>query len=151
LKPTAHVAASAIVSASLYCFSKSPLIAGVSFLCGFLIDIDHIFDYIREYGLRANVKEFFRIFHETRFRKLFLIFHAWEWVPCLFVLAGNLEWNGLILGIGIGMFQHLLLDQIDNGFTAGGYFIVYRTIKRFSMEDIVLEAVVQRKREQKLG
>jgi hypothetical protein len=148
MKPSTHIAASAAISTSLLYTTKSELIAGASFFCGFLIDFDHVLDYIREYGFRNNAKDFFRIFHETRFNKLFLIFHAWELVIGLFLLAALSGYNELIIGISIGMFHHLLLDQIANGVTPWGYFIIYRAVKKFSTNDIVRDDVVQRKRMQ---
>ena len=141
-----HLAASAVVSTSVYLFTKSIVVTGVSFFCGFLLDIDHFLDYVREYGFRVNVKEFSCVFYETRFKKLFLIFHAWEWMAGLLIFAWFSGWNGIFLGLFIGTFHHLVLDQFGNGVTPQGYFFVYRVAKRFSMEDVVPEAEVMKRR-----
>ncbi|MBN1309144.1 MAG: hypothetical protein JXA18_14565 [Chitinispirillaceae bacterium] len=146
MKPAAHFAASAVVSASIYLSTKSVPVAGASFMCGFLIDVDHFLDYIREYGFRTDSKDFFRVFHETRFTKLVLFLHAWEWTIGLFFLAWFSGWNELILGSFVGVFHHLVLDQWANGATAWGYFFSYRAVKGFSMEAIMLKAMVERKR-----
>jgi hypothetical protein len=151
MKPSVHLAASAVVSASLFAVTKSPTIAGVSFLCGFLIDIDHFIDYFREYGFRINRKDFFRVFNETRFEKLWLVFHAWEWVFALFLLAIMSGWNEVVLGLLIGVVHHMVLDQIGNGVTAGGYFIVYRAINRFVVKSVVPEDALRRQRKQTDG
>ena len=148
MKPAAHLAISAVVSASIYLSIKSVSVAGASFIGGFLLDVDHFLDYIREYGFRADSKEFFRVFYETRFNKLVLFLHAWEWAIGLFFLAWFFSWNELILGSFIGVFHHLVVDQLANGATVWGYFFIYRAAKRFSMKDIVLKAVVNRKRKQ---
>lgn len=129
MKPSSHLIASAVVSTSIYMQTKSETVSIVSFLSGFLIDIDHCIDYVREYGFKTDVKEFFRIFHETRFKKLFLVFHAWEWLPLLLFLAWFYQWNEIILGVFIGVFHHLILDQFANGFSVWGYSIIYRAKK----------------------
>lgn len=146
MKPTAHLAASVLLSATLYFATKSIVVSTVSFFSGFLIDADHLLDYIREYGFRIDIKEFFRLFHETRFKKLLLIFHAWEWVLVLLILAALLKWNRFILGVTIGVFQHLVFDQMRNGVTPWGYFFIYRATKKFSVTDIVTDAALCKKR-----
>jgi hypothetical protein len=146
LKPAAHLTVSTIVSTALYIVTKSATIAGVSFFCGFLLDLDHFLEYVREYGFRAKFRDFFRIFHETRFEKLLLVLHAWEWVVALFFLAWFSGWNDIVLGVLIGLLHHMVLDQLANGFTPWGYFLTYRAKHRFLMSSIVQQAVVNRKR-----
>ena len=148
MKPTVHIAVSAVVSASLFVVTKSATIAGASFLGGFLLDIDHFLDYYREYGFRINRRAFFYVFRETRFEKLWLIFHAWEWVFVLLLFAVVSGWNHVVLGVLIGVFHHMALDQIGNGATAGGYSIIYRAAKRFDAKTVVPEEVVRKQRVQ---
>ena len=149
MKPTAHLAASAVASTSLYFFTKSMPIAGASLIAGFLVDIDHLIDYFREYGFRTDIREFLRIFYETRFRKLYLVFHSWELIFTLLLLAWLSGRNEVLFGLSAGVLQHLILDQFANGVTPWGYFFTYRVIKRFSMREIVREAVVMKKRKQR--
>jgi hypothetical protein len=148
VKPTIHLAASAAVSASLYVVTKSATVAGTAFFCGFLLDIDHILDYFREYGFRFNRREFFHVFNETRFEKLWLVFHAWEWVFALFLFAVVSGRHEAVLGLLIGVFHHMVLDQVGNGATTGGYFIVYRAANRFATKTVVREDVVRKQRMQ---
>ena len=133
MKPVIHLTASAVVSASLYGMTKSVTISVVSFFTGFLIDIDHVFDYLREYGLQPDLKKFFRVFYENRFEKVVLVFHGWEWIAALFVLSWSSGWNKPLLGFAIGALHHLVLDQMGNNATGPGYFFVYRAVKRFAL------------------
>lgn len=146
MKPSVHLTASAVVSASMFVATKSPVIAGVSFLCGFLLDIDHFIDYFREYGFRINHRAFLYVFNETRFEQLWLVFHAWEWVFLLLLLAVASGWNDITLGLLIGVCHHMVLDQVGNGATAGGYFITYRAIKGFVVKSVVPEEVLRKQR-----
>lgn len=148
MRPLAHITASMVIATVLVCVTKSAAVAGAAFLSGFLIDCDHLLEYLREYGVRGNAQEFFRVFHETRFKKLILVFHAWELVVVLLLIAAGTSWNRVVLGVAIGVFHHLVLDQLYNGFTPGGYFFVYRVVKKFSMREILFDEVVQQKRNQ---
>jgi hypothetical protein len=149
VKPTVHLVASAIVSGSIYAGTRSVTIAAVSFLWGFLIDLDHVVEYVREYGWRLDVREFFRVFYETRFRKLVLLFHAWEWVAALALYSLLAGWNGIITGLLIGTLHHLILDQLGNGSTRWGYFITWRAMRRFTMTEMIRESRVRERRGQK--
>ena len=140
VKPTVHIAASTVISALLFGITKSVGITMVSFFTGFLIDIDHVFDYVREYGFQVSREKFFRVFYENRFRKLLLVFHGWEWIGILFLLARYCDRSGWALGMAIGALQHLVLDQIGNTVTGPGYFFVYRIWKRFAAGAVVRDA-----------
>ena len=138
MKPVVHVAASAAVSALLFGITKSVSLTIVSFFTGFLIDIDHVLDYIREYGLVPDVRKFFRVFYENRFKKVLVIFHGWEWIALLFYVSWLTGWNDVVLGVGIGALHHLILDQMGNNATGAGYFFFYRALHGF-----ILHAAVQ--------
>lgn len=146
MKPGAHLLASAAVSVSIYYTTRSLVFAGVSFFAGFIIDIDHLIDFTREYGLSSDPRKLFKVFHETRFNKLFLWFHAWEWLIILFALSFIFEGNRVLPGLFAGMLHHLILDQCCNGVTPLGYSIVYRAVHQFSMPKIVTETIIRQKR-----
>ena len=133
LKPVVHVTASAVVSAIVFGITRSVNCSVVSFFTGFLIDIDHVFDYLREYGFQPDRKKFFRVFYENRFDKVLLVFHGWEWIAVLFSLSYVTRWNEPLLGVGIGVLHHLILDQMGNNATGPGYFFFYRAAKGFAL------------------
>ncbi len=137
MKPSVHLTISVAVSLSIYAASKSVKLAAASFIGGFLLDLDHFFDYFREYGLKIKINEFFDVFYETRFKKLILPFHAWEWLPVLLVFSLFSAWNSWTMGFCIGMTHHMVLDQSGNNIRALGYFFVYRAIKGFAKNSII--------------
>ncbi len=128
-----HALASAVVSGGLYAATRSPALAASSFLAGIFIDLDHVFDYVREYGIRPNVKEFFEVCHTGRFRRVVLPLHAWEWIPLLAALAWANQWNPWLLGLCIGFAQHLACDQIANPVSRWGYFFAWRLKSGFRL------------------
>jgi hypothetical protein len=137
MRPIVHVAASAAVSGVLYGVTRSVTITAVSFFCGFLIDIDHVFDYLREYGFRFSLKAFFAAFYGNRFKRLILIFHGWEWMLLLLFLSWRSGWNEVLVGLFFGAVSHLIIDQMGNEVTGPGYFFCYRVAKRFMLKAIV--------------
>jgi hypothetical protein len=121
-----HAAISIILSGVLYALFKSWGIAIASLLGGILIDLDHIIDYVREYGIPIDLKKFFHTFYETKYRTLLLILHGWEWLIFLAVAAYLTDWNHWILGFLIGYGHHLVLDQLNNDVHVWTYSVVWR-------------------------
>ena len=126
-----HIALSLPVSAAVYALSHSKAMAAASFLAGVFTDIDHVFDYMREYGLRCNPHAFFRSFSNTLYRKVVLPFHSWEIAVLLAAGAIASHGDGAITGTLIGFAIHLAADQMTNGPRAAGYFFTYRAVNGF--------------------
>ena len=137
MKPPAHIAASTAVSTFLWFTTKSPALTLGSFGAGFLVDLDHIFDYVREYGIRLNIPQFFHTFRENLYHRMFLVLHAWEWLVVLVAVSVLCGGNGWLLGISIGYAHHLVLDQISNPVDSRGYFLTWRAARGCEVKRIV--------------
>jgi len=126
-----HIGLSLSIALALYAVYRSAAMATASFFAGVLLDADHVFEYLREYGFRFDKKFFFNSFHYTLYRKIVLPFHAWEWLVLLAVLPVFSLGSYVSIGIIIGMGQHLIADQFTNSVHRWGYFISYRVWKKF--------------------
>ena len=149
MRPSVHLGASAVISLTLFAVTRSPGLAGISFLSGTLLDLDHVLDYIREYGIPVNPKKFFRTFYGNRFRKYIFIFHAWEWLPVLYFGSQVSGWHTVPVGLLIGFLHHMVIDQAGNGVTSGAYFFIWRASRRFTLECIVRREVLRKSHGQK--
>ncbi len=129
-----HIAASTIISGVLYAIFKSWGLSIASLVSGIFIDLDHVIDYLIEHGLRFNVKKFFDFFYEEKHRKIFLIFHGWEWLIILCVFAWLTNWNPWITGILIGCGQHMVFDFFYSMTTLRSYSLLWRWKNRFDSE-----------------
>jgi hypothetical protein len=112
-----HALASTIISGILYSIFKSWGLAVASLISGIFVDLDHIVDYWIEHGLRLDLKQFFNYFDEKNFenrKKLFFIFHGWEWLIALLMIAMLTDWNLWVTGLLAGYGQHIILDEIYN-------------------------------------
>jgi hypothetical protein len=131
MSPGGHLVTTAIVCAGVYAGTGSVgLVAGLA-AGGFLIDVDHIFDYVvfeRQRDLRPSA--FLRYYLEGKVRRVVLPLHSYELFAALIVLASltNSEW---LWGYVLGMALHLPLDIVFNGrLVPGGLVHFYSFVVR---------------------
>lgn len=130
MKASHHVALSAVFSGLLLAAFRSWPLALASLGAGILMDADHMLDYLLEYGLPFDVRRFFRASYQREYRRVFILLHAWEWLPALVLLAW-LAHNPWITGFALGWTQHMIADQACNRPRAWAYFLVGRWRRRF--------------------
>ena len=136
MKPQYHVASSALIAGVLYLFFKSWSMALSCFISGILIDIDHIYDYLREYGMPFMVKKFFTEVYSDNIPRLTLIFHSWELVLLIGIIAWVYSGNPWFIGIFVGLGQHIVLDKLNNGERLRSYSFIWRWKKQFELEAV---------------
>jgi hypothetical protein len=115
MSPGGHLitttAACAVTQATL---GSWPLTAAVG-VGGFLIDIDHVVDYVLfERGRRLTPAAFLRHYVEGRTRRVVLALHSYELFLALLVAAwwtASIPFQGYLMGA----LMHLALDVIWNG------------------------------------
>lgn len=123
------------VAAGTYFFTNSWVYTAMTVILGVLVDVDHVFDYIREEH-RFDIKDMFIKSYKGDFEKFYCIFHAWEYIPLAWlagVMLGNFTFP-VVFTIAYG--AHLLPDQLMNNTRPFGYFLTYRIIKGFRMEEL---------------
>jgi len=115
MSPGGHLVTTTIACAAVYAGTGSVgLVAGLA-AGGFLIDVDHIFDYVvfeRQRDWRPSA--FLKYYLAGRVRRVVLPLHSYELLAALVVLAWltNREW---LWGYVLGMALHLPLDIVFNG------------------------------------
>ncbi len=115
MSPGGHLVTSAVASAAVYAGTGSAALAAGLMAGGFLIDVDHILDYVlfeKQRDLRPSA--FLRHYLEGRARRLVLPLHSYELLAVLIAAAWatDLPW---LWGFVLGMALHLPLDIIFNG------------------------------------
>jgi membrane-bound metal-dependent hydrolase YbcI (DUF457 family) len=143
VSPGGHLVTTALACAAVQTVTGSAaLTAGVA-AGGFLIDLDHVLDYVafeRQRDLRPAA--FLRYYLAGRTRTVVLLLHSYEVLLVLALLAWrvNLEWLwGYVLGAAV---LHLPLDIVFNGKVAGRsmgpfYSFVYRWRAGFRTERLL--------------
>ncbi|MCX6795261.1 MAG: hypothetical protein NT165_00820 [Candidatus Falkowbacteria bacterium] len=107
---------------------------------GFFIDVDHIIEYLIVFH-RFTLQGFFYGWQFLWSGKSYLIFHAWEYLPILLLLAYFLRhyrkvaiFIAILAGAGA---VHLVTDCFINQYPAEFYSINYRLAHNFSAEELV--------------
>jgi hypothetical protein len=115
MSPGGHLVTTAVACAAVYLGTgNAALTAGLA-VGGFLIDLDHVFDYLvfeKQRDLRPSA--FLRYYLEGRVERAVLPLHSYELVALLTLLAWlfHLDW---LWGYVLGTALHLPLDILWNG------------------------------------
>ena len=115
MSPGGHLVTTAAACAAVYAGTGSAALTAGLAAGGFLIDLDHVFDYVvfeRQRDLRPSA--FLKYYLEARMKRVVLLLHSYELMALLALLAWltNREW---LWGYVLGMALHLPLDIIFNG------------------------------------
>ena len=131
MSPGGHLVTTAAACAAVWAGTGSaPLVAGLA-AGGFLIDIDHVVDYVLFEGRRdLRPGTFLRYYLDGKAKRVVLVLHSYELLALLAALAWltRVDW---LWGWVLGMLLHLPLDVIFNGkFASGGLVHFYSFIVR---------------------
>lgn len=141
MKPVKHAVTSGVLGLAVYAFKGDPAPAVSCLLAGCMIDLDHIFDWVNNLGLRRGIRSLFNVYNHFDYETfeesrrdiiyLYLPLHSWElmigfWSLCLFYPMGP-----VITSAFLSLTLHLYLDQRYNRFKPLSYFFIYRMYKRF--------------------
>jgi len=138
MRTLGHIITSAGVGLFTYHRYKSAGAGIASFLVGWLIDLDHIVDYVRAHGWRPNWQRFSEAKHEHYSGKLYLLLHSYELLALFFLLFKNPAKRPYRVGITLSVLTHLLLDQKCNPSRKPlTYFLSHRIHKRFNANEIL--------------
>ncbi|RJR20597.1 MAG: hypothetical protein C4581_03235 [Nitrospiraceae bacterium] len=103
-------------------------------LSGILIDIDHVYDYVKEFGFPFKVKDFVNTVYHNGISRLTFVFHSWEILLLLGIVASFTNWNAWIAGVIIGFGHHIVLDKLNNEERLRTYSFIWRWGKQFEFE-----------------
>jgi hypothetical protein len=131
MSPGGHLVTTAATCAVVYAGTGSPALTAGLAAGGFLIDVDHVVDYVlfeRQRDLRPG--SFLRYYVNGRAQRVVLVLHSYELLVLLAAIAWGtgIEW---LWGWVFGMLLHLPLDVIFNGkFASSGLVHFYSFIVR---------------------
>ena len=138
MRTVGHIITSAGVSAASYWRYRSKKAALATFLVGWLIDLDHLVDYVRAHGWKPNWERFSEACHEKYSGKLYLPLHSFELLAAFFFLFRGPEKQPYRVGITVSILTHLLLDQRCNPARSPyTYFLTHRIRKKFNAKEIL--------------
>jgi hypothetical protein len=138
MRTLGHIITSAGVGLATYHRYKNPGAAVASFLAGWLIDLDHIVDYVHAHGWKPSWFHFNEAAHEHYSGKLYLPLHSYELIALFFFLCRQPDKHPYRVGITVSLLTHLLLDQKCNpSRRATTYFLAHRIRKKFEAKHLL--------------
>jgi len=151
MSPGGHLVTTAAAATAVGYATGSLALAATVVAGGFLIDVDHMVDYVvfdKQRDLRPGA--FLRYYVEGHVRRAVLVLHSYE----LFALLGLLAWwtqAPWLAGYLIGALMHLALDIVFNGRVtpysiAAFYSFTYRASRRF--DAVALLGIVEKPRDE---
>ena len=116
MMPGGHLATSLVLSGAAYVTTGSIEAAAGCFAGGFLIDVDHYFDYVvfEKQWRRPGPVSFLRYYFTHSPKKLVLPLHSAELMTVLFLIMLTYRWP-LLVGYCVGAAMHLIFDVLVNG------------------------------------
>ena len=113
----------------------NPWLILVAIFFGFLIDVDHWFDYFCLFGFKLNLKKFFSIgTYMKASGKIFVPLHAWELVPVFWLIGFWLGVPGLNWAMSLAYLLHLVWDNFSFPHPPLFYFFSYRWRRKFRFQ-----------------
>jgi hypothetical protein len=136
MKPINHFNVSIITGVVAFLTTKtiSPSIA--SFLIGWLIDVDHIWDFYKNGCKGFTVERFLHAHEKGEIKKAYLYLHSYELLLVLVVLCVVTDFNYFLSFTTFGFAIHLFFDQIFNPVNSLTYFLTYRILHDYKTEII---------------
>lgn len=135
-------------------YFKKPILGVIAgFMGGVLIDLDHVIEYFIIFGLNFNLSNFLNGYQFLVSDKIYLIFHGYELVVLLLILAYLLRKKTslkiFIIILSISGFIHLVSDSVINNYPPKNYTYTYRAMNDFSAKNLLNESQYQKNIESK--
>ena len=131
MRPEHHIIISFLVSLIFLLLTGSVLGSLLCFFVGFLIDSDHLIDYLIDVRRIPTPKQFFDYFYGLKYDKFRIFFHSIELIPVIFFVGRYFIGDILTYGILTGFTVHLICDIIYNPEREFTYFLTYRILMGF--------------------
>lgn len=107
---------------------------------GFLIDTDHLIDYVLAFGTDFRLYYFLSGYQFLKSEKIYIIFHGWEYVLLFSIVALLIKrpiLKSLFLALALGMFFHLDADVVIDHIPPQTYSVLYRVKHHFDVQALV--------------
>lgn len=130
--------ASAGLGAVFWAKSRDPWTMVLSLAFGVLVDLDHFIDYwFSEGRVCFDLHTFLRTRYWKKSGRLFVLFHAFEYLPLVFLVWRALKGRRWAVAATVAMSSHVLADHFVNELRPLGYFILYRVMHGFRADELL--------------
>jgi len=110
----------------------------LSLVFGALVDLDHFIDYWYSEGrVCFDLHTFLRTRYWQKSGRIFIFFHAFEYLPLVFLVWQALKGRKWAVAATAAMSSHVLADHLVNELRPMGYFILYRLAHGFRSDELI--------------
>lgn len=142
MKPVGHMVTSGVLGLAVYAVKGDAAPAVSCFLAGWLIDLDHVFDWVSSLGLRRGILTLANVYGHFSYESfeeshgdvshIYVFLHSWELIIAFWCFYMFHPVNPIITCTFAGLTLHLALDQGFNRIRSPlAYFFIYRMFHRF--------------------
>lgn len=136
MKPVNHFGVSVITGVASFLATKTIMPSVACFLAGWLIDVDHIWDFYQNGCRRFSIKRFGHAMDNGGIKSAHFYLHSYELLLILAALCFVTHFNYLLSFTTLGLAIHLFLDQLYNPVHALTYFLTFRILNGYKPEII---------------
>jgi hypothetical protein len=105
---------------------------------GVLVDLDHFIDYWYSEGRPCfDLHTFLRTRYWQKSGRVFILFHAFEYLPVVFLVWQALKGRKWAVAATAAMSSHVLAEHFVNELRPLGYFILYRLAHGFRASELI--------------
>lgn len=137
MKPINHLSVSIITGVVTFLVTKAILPSISCFFAGWLVDVDHVWDFYKNGGKRFSIKRFEDAVENRKMKKIYLYFHSYELLLILIILCFATHFNYFLSFTTLGFAVHLIFDQIFNLVNPFTYFFTYRILNGYRADILI--------------
>ena len=136
-----HLTLSLLAGVLVWRIWKKPfasIVGGI--IGGVFVDFDHFIDYYLAFGFSWKLDYFRNGYQFLMTDKIYVLFHAWEYVIILALIAfvvKNKIARSFIAAVALGLFFHLLTDVVVDDMPFRSYSLKYRIENNFELKQLV--------------
>ena len=132
------------ISVGYFCgrhFKQIKLGVIIGFIGGFLIDLDHVLEYLLFFNWHFDLFEFISGRQFLLSDQIHLWFHAWEYIIILllgtWIFKKSKTAQLILFTLALAMSVHILSDSVINNFPLKYYSLSYRAEMNFAAEKLL--------------
>lgn len=145
MKPVSHVGVSLITGVVTFFTTRAILPSVACFLAGWLIDVDHIWDFYKNGCRGFSIKRFGHAMDTGKIKKAYFYLHSYELLLILTALCFITHFNYLLSFTTLGLVIHVFCDQLYNPVHSRTYFLTYRMLNGYKPEIIFRPTLYKQK------
>jgi hypothetical protein len=128
-----HLTVGTVLGLVIKIVTQKPGVLHATVISSLLIDIDHLVDYLSTVGPAFDADALVTGSYFVSSGHVIVLLHSWELTAVLLALGIFIrkKYSGIVLGVGVGLLGHLVIDQFWYAQPWSIYFLTLRWLHNF--------------------